>query len=89
MFDFGKKIEYEEFKSSSLQGFLLECPSEVRQHILLCVKCQQSLDPLFHTLYETMINDKIIDLVEKINEDIINHIKEYEKLCVNVRNNGN
>lgn len=83
MFDFGKKIEYEDFKSSSLQGFLLECPSEVRQHILLCVKCQQSLDPLFHALYEAMVNNKIIDLVEKINKDIIDHIKEHKKLNKN------
>ena len=84
MFDFFKKLPYEDFKPGAFEGFLLSCPEEARRHILLCVKCQESLDPLFQVMYESLLADKILDQVKKINKDIVNHIKEKRKLNRNV-----
>ena len=84
MFDFFKKLPYEDFKSGAFEGFLFSCPDEVRKHILLCVKCQQDLEPFLKRLYEVTLDLKINELVAKINKDIIKHIKENRKLNKNV-----
>ena len=84
MFDFLKKMPYEDYRQGAFKGFLLECPDEVRNHILLCVKCQESLNPIFQVMYGAFMDANIFDLTDKINEDIIKHIKENKKLNRNV-----
>ena len=78
--EFAKKINFEEYRQAAFEGFLMECPPDVRRHILLCNKCHDSLEPMLKLMYDLLMNKQLGEMVVGINAEIIEHIKFYQKL---------